>query len=194
MLGLNLNLITDETKAPTTDYTKPHKQKINYSKVTWKVLYFSLIFGAAGTVFHYLTPWLNSANILMLYLLVMVVANKGRGRVSAIIAALVGTLSFDFFIVPPYFSFAISDSQYLITFSVLLVIGITFSVINGNLRFQLRKLSKLHMQAELFNQVNKHLAAAMIEMQVTSMLPDYFEQMFHAKLSLSSFYPTYKHY
>ena len=57
-------------------------------------------------------------------------------------------------------------------------------MINGNLRFQLKKLSKQHLQSELFNQINRHLAAAMVEMQVTSMLADYFEQMFHAKFSL----------
>ena len=184
--GVNINLIADEHQERHLDYIPPTPQpkKTNYTKILQKIIFFSVIYGITGFAFHPLAHRLNNENILMMYLLIMVISNKGRGRISAVISALIGTLSFDFFIVPPYFSFTAADSQYLVTFLALLTIGFTFSVINGNLRFQVHKLSKLHSQSILFNQVNNHLAGAMTQMQVTSMLPNYFQPMFHAKFCL----------
>ena len=43
--------------------------------------------------------------------------------------------SFDFFFVPPRFSFAVSDVQYLVTFAVMLAVGLLFGQLTANLRF-----------------------------------------------------------
>jgi two-component system sensor histidine kinase KdpD len=45
---------------------------------------------------------------------------------------------FDFFFVPPRFTFAISDFQYLITFGVMLAVGLITGHLTAGLRFQAR--------------------------------------------------------
>ena len=72
---------------------------------------------AAGVV---LQPFLDLVNIIMLFLLVVLVAATRYGRGPAVLAALLGVALFDFFLVPPHLSFAVSDAQYLITFAVML--------------------------------------------------------------------------
>ncbi len=180
--GVTFNLICKKTKYEQNNTLQ--KKKTNYPKLGRKVIYFMIVFGLLGLVLHPLTKWISNENLLMIYLLVMIVANGGRGIGSAIIAAFICIISFDFFIIMPNFSFAIANVQYLLTFMVLLIIGPTFSIINGNLRFQLSKLSRLQQQSELFNELSGQFAGAMVNSQVIEILPHFFRQMFHSKFML----------
>ena len=66
-------------------------------------------------------------NLVMLYLLgtVYVAARIGRGP--SALAAILSVVLFDFLFVPPIYSFAVSDAQYLITFGVMLATGFVIS-------------------------------------------------------------------
>ncbi len=46
------------------------------------------------------------------------------GRGPAVLAAIVNVLAFDFFFVPPHFTFAVADAQYIFTFFVMLIVGL----------------------------------------------------------------------
>src|SRR5690349_5482528 len=66
-----------------------------------------------------LTRFFDLANIVMLFLLVVVVVGVRLGRGPAVLAAFSSVAMFDFFFVPPRFSFTVSDAQYLLTFFVM---------------------------------------------------------------------------
>jgi len=52
-----------------------------------------------------------------------------RGLRPAIFTAVIGVLAFDFFFVPPYFAFRVSDTEYLITFSGMIIVGALVSLL-----------------------------------------------------------------
>lgn len=70
---------------------------------------------------------IDIANIDVLFLLAVFMVAIRWGRGPAILAALLGVAMFDFFFVPPYFSFAVADAQYLISFAVMLSVGVVTS-------------------------------------------------------------------
>lgn len=74
-----------------------------------------------------LQPWLDSANIVMLFLGTVFATAVGLGRGPAVMAAFLAVALFDFFFVQPHFSFAVADAQYLVTFAVMLVVGLMTS-------------------------------------------------------------------
>ncbi len=81
---------------------------------------------------------LAEANIVMIFLAgVAYVANR-LGRGPAIAAAVVSVLVFDFGFVPPYLTFAVSDTEYVITFAVMLGIGLLISGLASRQRKQLK--------------------------------------------------------
>ena len=80
--------------------------------------------------------WFAPTNIAMVYLLGVVLAATQLGRHAAVAVSVVGTLAFDFFFIPPLYSFAISDTQYLITAIVLLTVGLVISSLASSLRLQ----------------------------------------------------------
>ena len=71
-----------------------------------------------------LAGWLDLANIVMLFLLAVALAATFFGSNPAILAAFLSVALFDFFFVPPRFSFAVNDAQYLVTFAVMLVVAL----------------------------------------------------------------------
>src|SRR4051812_35449054 len=74
-----------------------------------------------------LRAYIDPVNIAMLYLLAVVVIALRFSRGAAIATALLCVLAFDFVFVPPYLSFAVNDAQYLVTFAILLAVGLVIS-------------------------------------------------------------------
>ncbi|MEX2091794.1 MAG: sensor histidine kinase KdpD [Pirellulales bacterium] len=81
---------------------------------------------------------LAEANVVMMFFagVALVAARLGRGP--AIAASIVSVLVFDFFFVPPRLTFAIGDSEYVITFAVMLGIGLLISELTSRLKAQLQ--------------------------------------------------------
>jgi two-component system sensor histidine kinase KdpD len=95
-----------------------------------------LIAAACTALAATMSIWFAPTNLAMVYLLGVVLAATQLGRNAAIAASVVGTLAFDFFFIPPQYSFAISDTQYLITAIVLLTVGLVISSLASGLRLQ----------------------------------------------------------
>ncbi len=71
-----------------------------------------------------LRPWLDQANIVMLFLLAVFLVALRLGRGPAVLAAFLSVACFDVFFVPPHLSFSVADVQYLVTLVVMLSVGL----------------------------------------------------------------------
>ena len=92
----------------------------------------------AAAVCSVLDPWLAPVNIAMLFLLAVVGVATWLGRGPAVLAALVNVAVFDFVFVEPRWSFEVADLQYLVTFVVMLVVGLVVGQLTASFRFQAR--------------------------------------------------------
>ena len=79
--------------------------------------------GAAWAMHEHFAP----ANLTMIYLLGVVLAATTLGRGPSVVASLAGVAVFDYLFVPPFFNFAVSDVEYLLTFVVMLGTGFIVS-------------------------------------------------------------------
>ncbi|MDD1691553.1 MAG: DUF4118 domain-containing protein, partial [Methanoregula sp.] len=73
--------------------------------------------------------FISATNLAMLFLLAVVVIAFRRGLRPAIFTAIIGVLAFDFFFVTPYLTFRVSDSEYLITFAGMIIVGALVSLL-----------------------------------------------------------------
>lgn len=76
------------------------------------------------------------SNLIMVYLLGVVVVATRAGRVPTALASVLSVAVFDFFFVPPYLSFAVSDTEHLITFTVMLTVALVISGLTVRIRAQ----------------------------------------------------------
>jgi two-component system sensor histidine kinase KdpD len=67
---------------------------------------------------------LELSNIVMVFLLAVVIVAVRFGRGPAVLAAFLSVGAFDFFYVPPRFTFSVGDAQYLLTFVVMLAVAL----------------------------------------------------------------------
>lgn len=113
--------------------------------------------------------WFDLANIVMMFLLCVVLVAMKYGRGPASLAAVLAVASFDFFFVPPRLSFAVSDVQYLVTFAVMLVVGLLIGQLTANLRFSAKVSSSRERRAQALFELTRELSAALQTEQVTEM-------------------------
>ena len=91
-----------------------------------------------------LAALLDKLNLVMIYLLGVVLVATRYGRGPSTLAAVAGVAVFDFFFVPPHLTFAVSDTQYVVTFVVMLVVGLLVS----SLAARVRDIAEMALQRE----------------------------------------------
>ena len=118
-----------------------------------------LISGICSGIAALMYPYFELTNLVMVYLLGGTVAALRLGRGPASLTALVNVLTFDFFFVPPRYTFAVSDFQYVVTFGVMLVITLIIASLVANVRAQTRVAGARERRTSSLYAMSRELAA-----------------------------------
>ncbi len=116
-----------------------------------------------------LTGLFDLANIVMLFLLGTVLVALKFGRGPAALAAFLNVAAFDYFFVQPRMSFSVSDVQYLMTFAVMLMVGLLTGQLTAGLRFQAQISSSRERRAQSLFELTRDLSAALLSSQVVEL-------------------------
>ncbi|CDG81354.1 two-component system sensor histidine kinase KdpD [Janthinobacterium agaricidamnosum] len=128
--------------------------------------------------------YLDLANIAMLFLLTVVLVAVRFGRGPAALASLVGVACFDFVFVPPRYSFAVGDFQYVITFGVMLAVGLIIGHLTAGLRFQARVASHREARARALYEFARELSGVLQTEQIFEITRDFIQRAFQARATL----------
>jgi two-component system sensor histidine kinase KdpD len=131
----------------------PHPPFLRY---IWGVLLVAAAAGAGFAVRGIIAP----TNLMALFLLAVIVAAARLGRGPSILAAILSVVVFDFFFVPPYLTFAVADTEYLLTFLGLLAVGIVISELASNLRDQAESAERRRVETASLYGLSRDLSAA----------------------------------
>lgn len=119
---------------------------------------------------------LNIANIDMLFLLTVFAVAIALGRGPAVMAALLGVALFDFFFVPPFLSFAVADAQYLVTFGVMLTVGLITSHLAAQLAERTEQAQASAQETMALYEVARTLGGALSTDQVAGITRAFLHQ------------------
>jgi two-component system sensor histidine kinase KdpD len=95
-----------------------------------------------------LAPWLEPVNIAMVYLLAVVLVALRCGRGPVVAASILNVAAYNFFFVPPRGTFHVDDPQYLVTFAMMLAVGLIVSWLTETVRARAQAQAALAVQAE----------------------------------------------
>jgi len=123
-------------------------------------------------------------NIVMLYLLAVVGVAMRYGRGPAVFSALVNVLAFDFFLVPPTLSFAVADLQYVLTFGVMLAVGLVVGQLTAGLRYQARIAMHRERRSHSLFEVARALSGELVVEQVVETASKAIAREFHARVRI----------
>ncbi len=99
-------------------------------------------------------------NLAMPFLAAVVVCAAYLGRGPAILVSLLSVLVFDFFFVPPFHTLRVSDTEYLITFSGLLVVGMIISELTARAREGAESARRREQDTNALYALSRDLAVA----------------------------------
>jgi two-component system sensor histidine kinase KdpD len=115
--------------------------------------------GLLTIVGFWIEPIIKGPNFAILYMLVVVFSALRWGRQAAIVSAVSGGLLFDFFFVPPYRHFTVTDISYLITLIGLLTVGLIVSMLIVYAREEAWAAMRREAQTAALYSLTKSLAA-----------------------------------
>jgi two-component system sensor histidine kinase KdpD len=105
-------------------------------------------------------PLLSPINMVIIYLLAVVVAAFSLGLRPAVLTAALGVLAFDFFFIPPQWSFKVQDTEYVFTFFGLFIVGVIISTLVAKARERSEVLRERELQTESLYYLTRDLATA----------------------------------
>jgi two-component system sensor histidine kinase KdpD len=126
----------------------------------------------------------DRSNIVAVFILAVVLVGVRLGRGPAALAAVLSVCSFDFFFVPPRFSFAVSDVQYLLTFGIMLAVGLITGQLTAGLRFQARVAAHREERAGSLYEIARDLSGAVQVEQVVRISDESIQRTFRASAAL----------
>ncbi len=125
-----------------------------------------------------LARWMAIDSVVMVYLVGVVVVAARFGRGPAIVAAVGGSVAFDFFFTKPFYSLRIAEPRLVITVGVMLLVGLVISELTAALRERgrtaveharriavlyslTRDLSRATGDAQIYHAARRHVGRAM---------------------------------
>ncbi len=118
------------------------------------------IVAVATLVSALLKPFVEPVNLAMVYLLGVALAATRFGRGPSVLASVVSVAIFDFFFIPPYLTFAVRDSQYLITFVVMLAVALLTSNLASRVRLEADRAREAQRRTQSMADLTQDLARA----------------------------------
>jgi two-component system sensor histidine kinase KdpD len=91
----------------------------------------------------------DHANLIMVYLAGVALVSVSGGRGPSVLAAALGVAAFDFFFVPPHLTLAVADAQYVVTFAVMLSVGLLIHRLSERVREQTEAAARSRAEVEV---------------------------------------------
>lgn len=150
---------------------------------SWRAYINTLLVLAVCTGLAYLMfPYFDLANLIMVYLVGVVIAAARYGRGPSMLAALLSVLVFDYFFVTPYLTFAVSDSQYIVTFIIMLIVGMTISTLTVRIKQQAQAARERERRTANLYAMSRDLANSQGTEKLASIAAKHISEVFESKV------------
>lgn len=126
----------------------------------------------------------DAANLVMLYLLGVVIVALFYGRWPSVLATVISVLSFDLFFIAPHGTLAVSDIQYLLTFAVMLTVGLVIGNLTAGVRYQARIARYREQRTRHLYEMSKALAAERTPQDIAATSELFINNSFNARTQL----------
>lgn len=143
-----------------------------------------IISAITSLVASVLLPYFELANIIMLYLLGVMLISIRYGRGPGLASSFLSVSIFDFFFVPPRFSFTVADTQYLLTFAIMLSVALVISNLTSSLRKQAIVANYRERRSLALYEVGKELASALTTGHIVEVSTHHVAKIFNSKVAI----------
>lgn len=127
----------------------------------------------------------TETNIVLVFVLNVAVVAYLAHPVASIVAAVLAVALFNFFFTTPMYTFDVHDTGYVVTFAVMLIIGLVISRLVGRVRMQERAAGRRADASDILFRSGRRLGAATGSLQIATELHDALSE--HLKVEVAVF-------
>lgn len=125
------------------------------------LLTISSVFAASGIGYLFQYLGFPETNIVIIYLLsVLLTARFTNDFIFGIIGSVMSTFAFNYFFTAPYFTFAVNDPSYLVTFMVMTITSLATSTLTVRVKKSAREAEEREKEAKALYQLTNSLTEA----------------------------------
>jgi two-component system sensor histidine kinase KdpD len=123
------------------------------------------------------------ADVVMTFLLGVVVVSMRFGYGASLLAAVLSVLAFDFFFIPPYLSFAVTDFSHIVTFGVMFFVAIVISGLTKRIRDQADSARGRERRTASLYAISRELGVAASREKLLDIAARHVREVFGAKVA-----------
>jgi two-component system sensor histidine kinase KdpD len=167
-------------ESPNVPYVpRARARRSRWHSYGWAVAIVSLCTATTWAMF----PFFELSNLIMVYLLGVVgVAARGQTGPS-VLASILSVAAFDFFFVPPRFTFAVADKQYVVTFAVMLAVALVISGLTVRIRWLAESARQRERRTAALYALSRELAKAREVAQILDVGTRHIQEVFRGQVT-----------
>ena len=154
---IEVHVISGTSEKPSQPPRMPKLGTFTWSR---DYLWAGLIIALTTLLATLLRTALHIPDLEMLYLLAVVVTAMRFSRGPSILAAALAVCAYDFFFVMPYYTFAVADARYVLSFAMMFVVGLLLSELTARSRRQEQDARQREERTKLLYAFTRDLSAA----------------------------------
>jgi two-component system sensor histidine kinase KdpD len=154
--NIDVYVVSDPSGPLLTPITPVLRPTSSWFRYVLSVLLVALITLVSLPIFGYI----DSTNLVMLYLAGVVISALYLGRGPSMLASILSVLAFDLFLVEPRFTLAISDTQYVVTFLGLFIVSVAISTLAGRVREHVEEIHVQEQQSSTLYALSRELTVS----------------------------------
>jgi two-component system sensor histidine kinase KdpD len=143
-----------------------------------------LVVSMCSVLNWFMFPYVALSNLIMVYFLGVVIVSIRYGRGPSVVASILSVMAFDFFFVPPYMTFAVSDTQYVITFGVMLAIGLLISGLTVRVRQHAEVTRQRALRTEVLYAMSRELATTRLVENLSLVAARHIREVFDSQVAV----------
>ncbi len=123
-------------------------------------------------------------DVVMVYLLGVVMVSMRFGYGPSLLAAILSVVAYDFFFIPPFFSFAVSDLRHMVTFAVMFIVAVVISHLTQRIRDQADSAREGERRTSSLYAVSRELGVAHGRDRLLEIADRHLREVFAAKVAV----------
>jgi two-component system sensor histidine kinase KdpD len=164
---------------------EPREIPVRGRHSSWRRYLLSLVLvGAVSLVNVPASGYMSPTNLVMPYLAAVMLAAVYLGRGPSMLAALLSVLAFDYFFVPPSLTFSVADTEYLLTFVGLFVVGLVISHFAARASEHARMAQQREELSANLYAFSRELTGALTLDDITEVTVRHVSEYFHRDVAL----------
>src|SRR5262249_41907637 len=122
--------------------------------------------------------------VVMLFLLGIVVVSLRLGYGPAVFAGVLSVLVYDFFFIPPFYTFAVADLRHVVTFGVMLLVAVVISSLNQRVRQQTEEVQERERRTAVLYGLSRDLSRAQGVEAVSKAAADHIAEVLGSRICI----------